>query len=77
MDEILTKLDQLIQELKTPALPLSDTLWSAEDVGKYLGVSSRNVTERYATHPKFPRARKPGGGRPRWVASEIIEWAKK
>ncbi len=77
MDEILTKLDQLIQELKAPAIPLADTLWSAEDVGKYLHVSARTVAERYAVHPKFPRARKPGGGHPRWVASEVIDWAKR
>lgn len=75
MNDIVAKLDELIAAVKASQLPLDAQLWSAEQIGEYLGVSARTVAERYAVHPRFPKARKPGGGHPRWVAAEVIDWA--
>ena len=62
---------------RTPALALTDTLWNSDEVGQYLGVSARTISERYRKKDGFPQAKHPGGGRSRWVASEVIEWAMK
>lgn len=61
--------------------PAEIDLWSAAECGAYLKVSPRQVLERYAPLPEFPRAiRLPsvGGGRgqPRYLAREVIAWAE-
>ncbi len=57
-------------------LPLKDTLWTITDVSEYLTVSV-STARKLANQPRFPRARSPGGGHSRWVAAEVVEWAKK
>lgn len=82
MTELEQKLDELIQVLKRPTIPLDVALWCVADVATYLGVSDAQVRERYACRPDFPRPiRLPvagsGRGHPRWKASEIIAWAER
>jgi len=65
----------------TPTVPLNRALWSASDIGKFLGVSAYTVSYRYANKPGFPEAirlpSKRGRGRLRWQAKEIMDWAKR
>lgn len=57
-------------------------LMNAKEVGDFLGVSPRQVTERYMLVPGFPKAiRLPtvsgGRGKPKWVSSDISAWVSK
>lgn len=66
----------------TPAIPLEIDLWSGTEIAAYLKVGARQVLERYAPLPDFPKAiRLPtsegGKGQPRWKASEVIAWAER
>lgn len=69
-----------IAELQSPQIPITVDLWDAKHIGAFLKVSARQVTERYACKPDFPKAiRIPAGssrGHPRWRAREIIKWAE-
>lgn len=63
-----------------PAIPIDVDLWSSDQIAAYLKRDRRQVTERIAALPDFPKAiRLPalGGGRsqPLWRAVEVIEWA--
>ena len=61
------------------SVPVEDQIWSKEAVADYLGVSPRQVIERYAQKPDFPEGFKLGNGRTspvRWLATDIINWAK-
>ena len=62
------------------SVPVDDQIWSKEQVAEYLGVSPRQVIERYATKPDFPKGFKIGTAKRsspvRWMAIEVIEWAK-
>lgn len=65
-----------------PRIPIEVDLWSAKEVADYLKVGERQVTERYAALPSFPKAVRlptPEGkrGHPRWYASEVIAWTRK
>ena len=55
--------------------PWEQVLWTADDIADYLQVGARTVSEKYAPRPDFPRALRPGGGYPRWLAHEITDWA--
>jgi len=55
---------------------------TAEDVGKYLQVGTRYVTEKYLLMPGFPKPyRLPtvegGRGHPKWKFEDIEEWLEK
>lgn len=61
-----------------------DELWGAEQVGEYLKVTPRHVTEVLRVLPGFPACyRLPSGGenggrgRPKWMAAEIRAWVEK
>ena len=54
-------------------------LWDAKTIGTHMGVGHRQVLERYAPLPDFPKSiRVPvvGGGRgqPLWKPAEIRKW---
>jgi len=57
-----------------------DCYWRAQDIADYLNVCKRQVAERYAMLPDFPKPiRLPsqkGRGLYRWKKSEIIEWVE-
>lgn len=81
----MSTIDQLAAAIAgrlIPTIPLEIDLWSGTEIGAYLKVGSRQVLERYAPLPDFPKAiRLPTGeggkGQPRWKASEVIAWAEK
>lgn len=49
-------------------------LWSTNTIAERVGLSRRYVEEKVVARPDFPAPLRPGGGRPRWVAAEVIEW---
>lgn len=67
-----------------PGAPVSEheqeRLWTASEVAEYLGVSTRQVAERYSKRGDFPRCvRLPadkGRGHRRWFPAEIMQWAE-
>ncbi len=77
-------IDRLASEIAgriAPAVPLSIDLWDAERIAAYLKVSPRQVAERYACRPDFPRPiclPTPSGSNQirRWKAAEVIAWAE-
>ena len=57
-------------------------MWNADDIAFHLRMGKRQVLERYAPHPDFPkstRLKMAGGGRgqPLWEPEEIRKWRKK
>lgn len=75
-DQIAKKLDELIEATRAAALPLDSRWLDAGQVGTLLGYSGRQVMERIACRPDFPKAlRLNGHGHPRWKASEVLRWA--
>lgn len=79
-DGILERLDTLILITRAASIPMDYRLWDAGQIGAYLCVGARQVAERYACRPDFPRAiylPTAGGSKAtrRWKAAEVIEWA--
>lgn len=79
-EHIIEELAAAIAGRIAPAIPLDVDLWSSDQIAAYLKRDRRQVMERIAALPDFPKAiRLPafGGGRsqPLWKAAEVIEWA--
>lgn len=55
-----------------------EPLLTADDIAKYLNVSARQVSERYAMQPDFPKPiRLPspkGRGLYRWKKGDVLNW---
>lgn len=82
MSELETLLEAVEKIAKRPVIPADVALWDASHVAAYLCVGKRQVLERYALMPDWPRAHRfptPSGGRgdPKWPACEVIAWATK
>lgn len=59
-------------------LPLSATWLDAIGVGRMIGATPRQVRERIALRPDFPKAARIGGtGHPRWNAAEVDAWMRR
>lgn len=63
-----------------PEAKPKERLWSADDIAEYLGVSPRQVSERYAARPTFPAPiclpTEEGTNRTRrWLPADIKQWA--
>jgi hypothetical protein len=56
--------------------PLSDRLWSIDDIAAYLNVSRRGV-ERLKSAGRLPRPTVVIGRLPRYAPAEIIAWAER
>ena len=62
----------------TDAFPLSASWLSAASVAALLDCEPRQVRERFALRPDFPRSVRPGGtGHPRWNAAEVDAWMRR
>lgn len=62
----------------TESIPLASTWLDAEGVGKMIGHTARQVRERIALRPDFPKPSRIGGtGHPRWNAGEIDRWMRR
>ena len=81
-EDLIDQLAAAVAVRVRPWLPLDVDLWSGVEIAGYLKVGPRQVLERYAPLPDFPKAiRLPTGdggkGQPRWKAMEVIAWAEK
>lgn len=79
---LIEQLAAAVAEHIKPSIPVALDLWSAKEIAAYLKRSERQVTERYAALPSFPKAiRLPvldgGRGQPLWRAKEIMDWAQR
>lgn len=79
MTELAPVLEKLVQYLTT--VQTHKEWWSAEEVGAFLGVTARQVTDRYRHMPGFPVTRRlpseAGYGPMRWKAKEIRQWMER
>lgn len=79
MTDIAPVLEKLVQYLTT--VQTHKEWWSAEEVGAYLGVKPRTVSERYRFLPGFPEVKRlpseSGLGSLRWKAKEIRQWMER
>lgn len=78
-DELLLhKLDELIAATKAASVPVNLRWLDADQIGAMLGFSGTQIMQRIACRPDFPAALRIGGsGHPRWLASEVAEWARR
>jgi predicted DNA-binding transcriptional regulator AlpA len=71
---VLQKLDALISAVQSSAV--TDRWLSASDACILLGYNEQVFRERICIIPGFPKAlRLNGVGHPRWLRSEILDWA--
>lgn len=81
IEGLARNLERLIEVLSRPAIPADKVLWDASAVGAYLGVSARQVGERYCFRRGFPATIQlpsdGGKGQKRWKAKEIMDWAER
>ena len=67
---------------KLPQMQREPEMWNAEDIAFHMRVGKRQVLERYAPTPEFPkstRVKLAGGGRgqPLWEPEEVRKWWNK
>lgn len=68
--------EELIRRIVTDVIiPNEARLWTADDIGQYLHLSPRTVSEKLAMQPGFPKPLKLGVKR--WYMVEVIAWAKR
>jgi len=79
--DLVTVLNELVAQLKRPNIEPNDELWTSEDIGRYLKLSTVTVERRVVVQPEFPEAVQPcqTGQRAarRWFADEVKKWAQK
>ncbi|RZF24020.1 hypothetical protein EVC45_41120 [Paraburkholderia sp. UYCP14C] len=74
---LIERVDRLIAVLERPNA--EETLWSAEQIAQWLGLSKQTVELRVVTRPGFPSALRPVDSRQaqrRWFASDVMQWAR-
>ncbi len=72
---VMATADELASRFSQPA---PDALWTAEQIGAYLGIAEATVAGKLAYQRGFPDAIALGDGpkaRRRWISSEVIDWA--
>lgn len=79
-NDLLIKLEQLIDVLQAPKVPPAKALWDTGQCAAYLGVSKKKFTYDIACKKTFPLARNVGdtinSTNYRWVAGEVMTWAE-
>lgn len=77
---LLAALQELVIQLKRPAVPAEDELWTSEDVAAYVKLSVDTVERRVVVRPDFPTPLQPCATGPRatrrWFAGEVRLWAR-
>lgn len=75
-DALIAKIDELIAVTRAASIPDEKRWIDAEAVSSRLSYAPRYVMETLAFLPDFPKPmRADGEGHPRWLASEIDQWA--
>jgi predicted DNA-binding transcriptional regulator AlpA len=49
-------------------------LWNTAAIAERTGYSRRYVEEKIVARPDFPTPIRATGGKPRWVAAEVVSW---
>lgn len=76
MEQMRERLNELVTLIREGLVPPEMRWLDAEGVAAMLGYDPRYVSEHLANKPGFPRAMRANRtGRPRWLMSEIQEWA--
>ena len=73
-------IEQLVERLGQPIVPLEDQLWDTSDVARYFRRSPGYVLDTLSRQASFPRAiRLPSNtkSRPLYNAGEVVCWAKR
>lgn len=79
LEQLIGRLDALLDQIGGPVVPLDDQLWDSADVARYLKRSVGFVQDTLTALPSFPRAyRLPSRGRarPLYNAGEVVQWVK-
>jgi hypothetical protein len=77
MMEVEKMIEQLIERLAAPTLPVSNDLWDTKYIGAYLKRSVTTVRDRIVVRPDFPKAvRLERRGDALYKAREVIAWAE-
>lgn len=52
-------------------------LWTIADVADYVAMSKSHTAQKVVVQPDFPKpVRVLENGHPRWVSTEVMEWAE-
>lgn len=71
-------IERLIMALENRR-PLSETLWSVDQIAQWLGLSKTTVEMRVVTRPGFPTPFRPVDSKQaqrRWFANDVLGWAR-
>lgn len=75
--ELEKLIEQLIERLAAPTLPLSVDLWDTKYIAAYLKRSVTTVRDRVVIRPDFPRPiRLERVGNALYKAREVVAWAE-
>ena len=69
-------IQEFIDRPKTASLSLNETLWTVEEVAKYLHKSKGTIQSHYQGKAGFPRSKKIGAKR-YWKPKEVISYAER
>lgn len=76
-DKAVQELREIRRLLQTGLLPVNDRLWSLNEVADYLQVATFTARQKVVCRPDFPAPIRATDSFRRWVAGEVIDWAKR
>ncbi|KVG83230.1 hypothetical protein WJ36_10720 [Burkholderia ubonensis] len=79
LQKLIPELRRLVAALEQPKR-LDETLWSTEQIAKWLDLSKATVELRVVTRKDFPAGIRPVESKQaqrRWFASDVLEWARR
>lgn len=78
--ELLSSLQELILQLRRPAVAAEHELWTSQDIAAYLKLSPDTVERRVVAQPSFPKSVQPcatgAKAAKRWFATEVVTWLR-
>lgn len=78
--DLLISVQELILQLKRPAIAAEHELWTSHDIAAYLKLSADTVERRVVVQPSFPMSVQPCStglkAAKRWFAAEVITWLR-
>ncbi len=80
LQNLLPRLDQLINTLSAPKIAADAQLWTLKDIAAWMNLSVATVYNSVITRADFPVPLQPCdsiSAQKRWFTKEIMEWAKK
>lgn len=78
--DLMLSIQQLIEQLRRPAVSSENELWTAQDIAAYLKLSACTIERRVVVQPGFPASVQPcatgAKAAKRWFAGEVIIWLR-